>query len=117
MPNYYEVLGVSARAEDIVIDGAFRALMKRYHPDVAGQGGADLDARVKEITEAYGTLKDPVSRARYDSDLEYRARRSEGSTANTPRRPLRTVRLVFRRLRSGTPAMPSPMALWGWQQS
>lgn len=84
MRSYYDILGVTPEAEDIVIQGAYRALMKRYHPDVAS---GDPEARVKEITEAYRTLKDPESRARYDRDLEYRARRRTEDSAGTATPP------------------------------
>ena len=33
MSNHYETLNVTRDAEAIVIESAYRALMKRYHPD------------------------------------------------------------------------------------
>lgn len=64
--SFYDVLGVSPQAEDVVIEGAYRALLKRYHPDVYRGDPGTADSRSKAITEAYQTLKDPALRARYD---------------------------------------------------
>jgi TonB family protein len=69
VPTHYETLGVSPTAEDVVIDAAYRALMKRYHPDAQGQSAA-AEARAKAINEAYRVLKDPALRARYNEDLQ-----------------------------------------------
>lgn len=69
MRTHYETLGVSSQAEDVVIDAAYRALMKRYHPDAARPGEAGDDTQAKEINEAYRVLKDPKLRAAYDQKL------------------------------------------------
>jgi curved DNA-binding protein CbpA len=58
---------VSPGAEPEVIQGAYRALMRKYHPDA--NGGAYSDARAKRINEAYAALSDPGSRADYDAQL------------------------------------------------
>jgi DnaJ-class molecular chaperone len=76
MASYYEVLNVARDAADVVIEAAYRALMKRHHPDLDRAPGAE--ARAKAITEAYRTLKDPAARARYDLTL---------GPAAAPRRP------------------------------
>lgn len=69
MTDYYSILNVSRDAEDVVIEVAWRALMKRYHPDKM-QGDPAASERAKTINAAYDVLKDPVSRARYDQTLE-----------------------------------------------
>ncbi|HBI56242.1 MAG TPA: hypothetical protein DDY38_05415, partial [Firmicutes bacterium] len=51
MKDYYKVLGVSPGAPTEVIRAAYRALMKRHHPDVGGD-----PERAKEIEEAYRNL-------------------------------------------------------------
>jgi curved DNA-binding protein CbpA len=64
--DYYEILGVSSSSEQEVIDAAYRALMKKYHPDrFRGQAG-EADGRAKLINEAYETLRDPGRRQTYD---------------------------------------------------
>jgi hypothetical protein len=65
--SLYDVLNVSPEAEPVVIEAAYRALIKKYHPDHAAGGPAPKDAA--KINEAYGTLKDPARRAEYDHRL------------------------------------------------
>lgn len=65
--DHYEVLGVSPTSEDVVIRAAYRALMRRYHPDK--DPGAELSGRALEINAAYAVLGDPGRRARYDGSL------------------------------------------------
>jgi hypothetical protein len=62
--SYYEILNVAPGAEVVVIDAAYRALMKKYHPD---QGGGAADGpSAAEINRAYAVLRDPERRADYD---------------------------------------------------
>lgn len=51
MKDYYKVLGVSPGAPKEVVKAAYRALMKKHHPDVGGD-----PARAKEIEEAYRNI-------------------------------------------------------------
>ena len=62
--SHYDVLGVSPNASGEEIRRAFRALALRYHPDVYAE--MDAGRRFREISDAYGVLHDPVTRARYD---------------------------------------------------
>lgn len=59
----YEVLMLHPSATIEVINAAYRALAKLYHPDHAGPEGAERMARVNE---AYAVLKNEEKRARYD---------------------------------------------------
>jgi curved DNA-binding protein CbpA len=63
--NLYDVLNVSSGAEPVVIEAAYRALMKRYHPDQAGPGEASA-ANAAEINEAFAVLRSAERRAEYD---------------------------------------------------
>ena len=72
LATHYETLGVSPNAEPEVIQGAYRALMRKYHPDA--NGGAYSDARAKQISEANATLSNPGLRAAYDAQLRSAAR-------------------------------------------
>lgn len=63
--DYYEVLGVAKSADDAEIKKAYRALAKKYHPDV-NPGNAEAEAKFKEASEAYAILSDPDKRRQYD---------------------------------------------------
>jgi curved DNA-binding protein len=63
--DYYQVLGVSAKASDDEIKKAFRRLARKHHPDVAKDKKTAED-RFKEINEAHEVLSDPESRRKYD---------------------------------------------------
>jgi curved DNA-binding protein CbpA len=64
--NYYVILGIPENADEETTRRAFRALVRRYHPD-AGAGSSP--EKFREIVDAYETLRDPVRRASYDSSL------------------------------------------------
>src|SRR6266545_5799535 len=63
IPDYYELLQVSASAELETIHRVYRLLAQRYHPDNQETGNP---SRFREISEAYRVLSDPEERARYD---------------------------------------------------
>lgn len=62
--DYYKVLGVGRDAKQADIKRAYRALARKYHPDVSEE--TDAAAKFKEVGEAYAVLKDPEKRAAYD---------------------------------------------------
>ena len=63
--DYYEVLGVSKDADDAAIKKAYRALAKKYHPDM-NPGDAEAEKKFKEASEAYAVLGDAEKRRQYD---------------------------------------------------
>ncbi len=62
--DYYEILGVDKKASAAEIKKAYRKLVKKYHPDVNKDAGAE--DKFKEIQEAYETLSDESKRSAYD---------------------------------------------------
>ena len=70
MKDYYQILEVSRQASAEEIKLAYRALAKRYHPDV-NPGNASAEERFKEISLAYYTLSDEMARKKYDFKLLY----------------------------------------------
>ena len=67
--NFYEILGVSPQAEDIVIRAAYRALAQRHHPDKCSDAKEAAAMRMRAIQEAYEVLSDPVRKVAYDASL------------------------------------------------
>ena len=78
----YGILGVSRDAKPEEIRSAYRRLALQSHPDVSGHQDA---ARFHEIQQAYETLSETTSRARYDRSLETRIPVRIVSSANTAR--------------------------------
>lgn len=63
--DLYARLGVPVDASFEAIDLAWRGLLRKHHPDVAGPDGLDL---AKRINVAHDWLSDAASRARYDDE-------------------------------------------------
>lgn len=64
--DYYKILGLETNKvslNDIKI--AYKEQAKKYHPDVNG-GSRQYEERFKDISEAYKTLSNSVSKRRYD---------------------------------------------------
>ncbi|MBN1119574.1 MAG: J domain-containing protein [Anaerolineae bacterium] len=69
MKNYYRILQVDPQAEQEVIDGAYRRLMRKYHPDVLTpeeRNSEKVLRKVQEFNEAYEILGDVQKRQEYD---------------------------------------------------
>lgn len=64
--DYYVVLGIAEDADEETVRSAFRALARRYHPDV---GAGSSPVQFQRAREAYETLADPGRRRRYDRQL------------------------------------------------
>lgn len=74
-PDPYAVLGVDPTATAEQITHAYRALLRRHHPDARAQSRTDQihadpvpadDARLQLVLTAYAVLRDPAQRANYD---------------------------------------------------
>ena len=64
--DYYAILGVHPTAEIAVIEAAYKALAKRYHPDVSQGNPEEAHRRMQEINEAYEVLSNVSRRKEYD---------------------------------------------------
>jgi curved DNA-binding protein CbpA len=71
MGTFYERLGISPSASIDDIRRAFRQSAKRLHPDLT----AGTDALMRQLNEAYETLRDPQRRVAYDEALKPKAYR------------------------------------------
>ena len=50
--DYYAILGVLPSAELETIQAVYRALSKKYHPDVSWEDPVSAKAKMREINEA-----------------------------------------------------------------
>lgn len=66
MKDYYKILEISEEASAEVIHMAYKALVRKYHPDEVEKGSAS-EEKIKEVNEAYKILSDPVKRRQYDA--------------------------------------------------
>ena len=64
MKDFYAILNVPRTASADEIQAAYRDLAKALHPDVNPRGAGLM----RDVNEAYATLRDPVKRKRYDRD-------------------------------------------------
>ena len=63
--DYYEVLGLQKGCTEDELKKAYRALAKKYHPDL-NPDDKTAEEKFKEVGEAYEVLSNPEKRARYD---------------------------------------------------
>ncbi|KAJ1269537.1 hypothetical protein BS78_07G219200 [Paspalum vaginatum] len=83
----YDVLGLRAGATAREIKAAYRRLARERHPDAAPGAAA---AEFVRLHDAYATLSDPDSRARYDRAAVPAQRPRPGWAAARPRRTWET---------------------------
>lgn len=67
--NYYDWLEISRKASPEVIEKAYKALVKKYHPDLQEENKLESEEILKKINEAYDVLSDNEKRAQYDATL------------------------------------------------
>jgi DnaJ-class molecular chaperone len=109
-PDPYAVLGVAHDASQDEISHAFRALLRRHHPDSRGEVSREdrSDLALRDVVAAYGVLRDPIRRAAYDRRFLEQARRP---SQDAPR--------VTVAVRAHHPSTPEPPIVAGpvtWQR-
>jgi curved DNA-binding protein CbpA len=67
--DHYRTLGVHRDAEPAVIEAAYRALVRRYHPDV-NRHDRNAEDRLKAINAAYAVLSNAAARGVYDREWD-----------------------------------------------
>lgn len=102
--DYYFVLDVPPISSPEKIRQAYRALSKKYHPDLNPGRREACEVKMKELVEAYSVLTDPDKRKAYDKQPQFQLRR-------------------FRKVtRAARPTLPEPqqnvgclLKLFGWK--
>ncbi len=69
MIDFYAIFNVPRTADDGEIKSAFRALIKRYHPDTASARSENLTEKLDLIIRGYRILSDADLRIEYDRML------------------------------------------------
>jgi curved DNA-binding protein CbpA len=115
----YATLQVIESADLEVIRAAYRALARRFHPDVGGDA-----MRMAEVNEAWSVLGDPLRRARFDREQrQARARKvaaeavSRDAGETFRREPTPVMRRTPARERASAPTEPPtepPARAPGW---
>ena len=72
MKNYYHILGLSfeSNPEKELIDAAYKALVKIYHPDVYKGDKKSRERKITEINQAYEILSNVKNKTDYDQNLK-----------------------------------------------
>ncbi len=77
--NYYELLEIDENASEEVVKAAYRALAKKYHPDICGE---DKEKRMTELNTAFEILSNPEKRRDYDKSLSIKKTKVEDTTGH-----------------------------------
>lgn len=81
MKDYYKILQISPDAAPEVIQMAYKALAKKYHPDLNPDNAEQAQEQMKELNAAFEVLSNPEKRARYDAEQKS-AESASASTAS-----------------------------------
>ena len=66
--DYYAVLGVLPSIEQTALSAVYKALAKKYHPDVYSGDKVEAEKIIKQLNAAYDILGDEKKRAEYDKE-------------------------------------------------
>lgn len=86
MKDYYKILQVAPDASTEVIQMAYKALAKKYHPDLNPGQEESAQEKMKDVNEAYEILSDKDKRWQYDQ-IYYRQEKTEQKTSYSAPEP------------------------------
>jgi curved DNA-binding protein CbpA len=118
--SLYSILNVSPDADPAVIEAAYKALMKKHHPDMLVGEPQSIQGKAAEINRAFQTLRDPERRAHYDSQEQ--ARQNAIRAAQNPDMRQMQFQHAQPQRRSKWPALLliavlAALALYVWQMT
>lgn len=71
MKNYYEILEVSPKASNEIIENAYKLLERKYQLNqYEGEEKVEAESKLRDINEAYKILTDRFLREQYNAELE-----------------------------------------------
>lgn len=100
MNEYYRTIGVQPGASQDDLKKAYRALAKKYHPDLH-PGDQEAETRFKEVNEAYEVLGDPDKRKEYDAKQQTAQRHQAPNKARSATRTPRGGPVDFSQMQGG----------------
>lgn len=77
LQDHYKTLGIRSSADDAVIEAAYRALVRIYHPDTYQGDKGYANKRLQEINEAWSVLSNPARKKQHNDNC--------GETSSEPR--------------------------------
>ncbi len=80
--DYYKILDITEFSTIDEIKCAYRALARKYHPDIAGNSPSII-AKFKEINEAYEVLSNKTRKADYDAARRFYSYAQNGASKKT----------------------------------
>lgn len=96
MKDYYKILEIQPDASLEVMNNAYRALVRKYHPDLYHTRlKGPMTAKMQEINEAYNTLSTPASRAEYDRRYAAAGRSPQKNANPMPASPIQWKRMLL----------------------
>ena len=88
LPDLYAILGVEPSATQAEISHAYRALLRRHHPDTrvpADESQSVVsDTTLQQVLGAYTVLRDAVRRADYDRETRPRRHQARQQPQQAP---------------------------------
>lgn len=85
MKDYYKILQVASDASPEVIQMAYKALAKKYHPDLNPGQEEAMQEKMKDLNEAYEILSDKDKRWQYNQSF-YQNEESSHYSESEPQR-------------------------------